>query len=72
MTFFESLLREWLPSSRVAVQVLPNGQIKAQVLYSEKDWLFYTTDDERRVVGMAREFIPKRRVRRRLHWGKRH
>lgn len=69
MTFLESILRHILPSSRVDVRLHPAGGVEARVHYSDHDWALLSHEQlARRVFS---DFMPPRRPRRRLHWGKR-
>jgi hypothetical protein len=69
MTFLEGILRHLFPTSRTEVRLLPQGGIEARVRYSDMDWADLTAEQSARRV--ATDFLPRRRVRRRLHWGKR-
>lgn len=69
MTFLEGVLRHLFPTSRTEVRVLPMGGIEARVLYSDMDWAMLAYEDQAKVV--ARDLLPRRKPRRRLHWGKR-
>lgn len=69
MTFLEGVLRSFMPSSRVEVRLHPAGGVEARVRYSDMDWESLTHEQQARRV--AEDFMPRRRRRRRLHWGKR-
>jgi hypothetical protein len=72
MTFLQELLRRLFPTSRTEVRLRPEGGIEARVRYSDMDWAELTAEPTSAARQVARDLTPRRRARRRLHWGKRH
>lgn len=75
--WLHSLIKLYLPSSRVDVRLRPeDDRIEARVTYSEMDlerWRSGFEADARDAAQTVRDdLVPRRRAKRRLHWGKRH
>lgn len=70
MTFLESLLKTWFASSRVQVHISPmDDSREVRVRFSDRDWALMAVR-EKDAVAAARELVPRRGARRRLHWGR--
>ncbi len=73
--FLYGLIRSLLPSSKVDVRVCEDGGVEARVRYSDMDWAEATCGGLSNQVkfcrGVREDLVPRRRVRRRLHWRKR-